>query len=77
MLEHFQKLTVAGVPLSNFYTYGKSNGDSTLRETREGSVGVYLSEDFVLYNSSYNLLYVSGPVSMSPLLCLPKNVVLY
>ena len=76
--EYFQKFTVAAVPLNSFYAYGESNGDSSLRQTDPsvGSAGVYLSKDFVFYDSSYSLIYVSDNIFMSPLFISIKKIVI-
>ena len=62
------------MPLSSFYPYGKSNGDSSLRDTITGSAGIYLSEEFVFYSSHYSQIYVSDHVATSSLLVLAEKV---
>ena len=47
------------VPLSSFYPFGTSYNDSTIGPTLDGGAPLYLSQSFVYFNASYDLIYVS------------------
>ena len=47
------------VPLSSFYPFGTSYNDSTVRQTLDGGAPLNLSQSFVYFGVSYNLVYVS------------------
>ena len=46
------------VPLSSFYAYNTSNGDSLLEKDDDNTAHINLSTPFFFYNQSYNGLYV-------------------
>ena len=47
------------VPLSSFYPFGTSYNDSTVGPTLDGNAALSLSQSFVYFGVSYDLLYVS------------------
>ena len=46
------------VPLSSFYPYGTSNGDSLFGPNDDSSTYIDLATNFIFYNQSYSRVYV-------------------
>ena len=50
---------VVAVPLSSFYPYGTDTSDSTVGPTDDGGAALSLSQSFIFFGISYDLIYVS------------------
>jgi hypothetical protein len=48
-----------GLPLSSFFSYGPTAGDSPLARTNDASSHVTLQQPFWFYGTSYSSVYVS------------------
>ena len=50
------------VPMSDFFPFGVSNGDTELERGDDNNIQLSLSEDFVFYNVPYTTVSVSETI---------------
>ena len=48
-----------GIPLSDFYPFGKNENDFTVVPTLDGNNSTTLVQEFPFFNEIYDLIYVS------------------